>query len=83
MNKSLKSFRAPSSGLYEVSAQMIRYEPTGEFETVKNPYRMWFQFWKPKMITREIFKRIETPEAVRILHLYKGETVDSLFLRRV
>lgn len=77
-------FTAPIGGLYEVSAQGVKAIATGKFETVKNPRRKWFQFWKPKFITREIYDYVKIPNAGRkTVFLKAGDVVDTEHLYRL
>lgn len=50
------TYKAPLSGTYSISIASSRAIATGNFETVSNPDRKWYQIWKPKTIVREIYR---------------------------
>lgn len=70
-------YKAPTSGFYQISAEVTTYEPTGEFETVSNPARRWWKFWLPKTIVRERYKVVTHNTGSKIVLLKNGETVSS------
>jgi hypothetical protein len=51
-------YTVPVTGYYRLSATVVRYTPTGEYETIRNPYRKWFQVWKQKIITKKMTRLI-------------------------
>lgn len=79
----LIKFTAPSHGYYMVSEQITYCIPTGRTETVKNESRKYFQFWKPKMITREIFIIEKKHDGQRMVYLEKGQTVETKMAYRL
>lgn len=56
------TYRAPVSGYYHVSAKITNFSPTGKFEWRKDWSRKWYQFWKPKLVYREIYESVEAEE---------------------
>lgn len=64
-----------SSGYYMVSGSAVKLIPTGEYETIPNPYRKWFHFWKPKTITRMKFDQEKVSEGKQLVYLNKGDVV--------
>ena len=74
-------FKAPEAGYYTVAGIMNRGYPTGVYETVPNPNRKLWQFWKPAFITREIwhFETIMDGRVVR--YLKKDEVAEGPWTR--
>lgn len=70
-------YTAPTSGFYQISTNCTHYKSTGNFETVKNPSKKWFQFWKPKTVTQEIYERTDSGEVSQLYYLSEGESVES------
>jgi len=66
---------APVNGFYSIRASMTRIIHTGKFETVRNPDRRWWSFWKPKFITREIVKYEHLNPIDKTVYLKKGDKV--------
>ena len=77
----MKTFTVTISGTYQVSAHVVKFEPTGKFETVLNDSRKWFQFWKPKYVTREVLRKVFVREGTKLVRLNKGESIDMDALR--
>lgn len=69
----MEKYIAPTSGYYEVCAKIVIYKPTGKFETVKNPNRRWYEFWKPKFIQREIYEMTEEFKGRDVIYLKQGQ----------
>ena len=85
-NKKSGVYTVPVSGYYQLSATNVHIIPTGEYETVLNPNKRWYEFWKPKLITREIYKTEFREDGVQIKLLKAGETVDTTdmtWIRRI
>jgi hypothetical protein len=55
----LLDYFAPKSGIYHISAALVKYEKTGNLILSSNPERKWFQFWKPKTILVPEYKKTE------------------------
>jgi hypothetical protein len=55
------TYTIPTSGIYTFSSNLTRAIHTGEFHWVKNESRKWFQFWKPKLVYKEILTYIDVP----------------------
>lgn len=70
-------YRAPTSGYYTTRAVMTRYRGTGKFETVRNIDRRWFQFWKPKTVTQEIYERIEEKNGIETKFYNQGDVIQA------
>lgn len=70
-------YTVPKSGFYQISANCTYYKGTGNFETVKNPNKKWFQFWKPKTVTQEIYERTDSGEVSQLYYLSEGASVES------
>ena len=62
-------------GYYRVSASMIHYKPTGKFHEVPNLDRRWFEFWKPKTVTQEIYEQVGDMSGTQIKFYNKGEVI--------
>lgn len=74
-----QTYRAPVAGLYHVQVGVAL--PTGRFEMVKNEDKLWFQFWKPKMVSREIIKYVDITGPNNLQRLEKSES--PTFTRKV
>lgn len=70
-------YTAPVSGVYHIQTRIMRHRDTGRKKWIQNYDRMWFQFWKPKMVqvseyeviqdeTTSAHRRFEAGEAVKI-----------------
>lgn len=69
-------FTAPTAGYYSLAARTVMAVPTGKFETIKNPKRRFYEFWKSKFITREIFRYEEKWNGRQIRFLEQGEIIE-------
>lgn len=76
-------YAVPISGYYLVSAKTYTHIPTGKFETVKNPRRKFWQFWKPKIVTREIYETKVTLDSRQIVHAKAGDVFAGIPPKRV
>lgn len=74
---STKTYKAPVDGYYMVSQNIAYYTPTGMMETVPNPDRKWWEFWKPATITRAEYVMEWRPTGTKIVLLKQGEEVVS------
>jgi len=72
-NPSTATYTAPIAGYYHVSAKVHKMIPTGKFEWRKDWSRKWYQFWKPRLVYREIFETAESEEGSTIIYAQKGE----------
>lgn len=70
-------YSAPISGKYLLSFNFVERVPTGKFELQKNSGRKWYQFWKPKMVLREVYELKELPQHNEVKELKKGEKVSG------
>lgn len=70
-----RGYYAPVSGYYQVTSELIRHVPTGKFQTIPNPEKRWYQFWKPKMITREIMQQVREPGMKQTVYVSKGDMI--------
>lgn len=68
-------YSAPISGKYILKFNLIESVPTGKFELQKNIDRKWFQFWKAKMVLREVYESKGLYQYQEIKELKKGEEV--------
>lgn len=53
------TYTISKAGYYETAMKVCLWLPTGKYETILNPNRLFFQFWKPRYITREIYEMTE------------------------
>lgn len=82
-DSSVKSYTASIDGYYSVVGQITWAIPTGEFETVKNPNRKLFQFWKPKFVQKEKFRFEVVPGGRKVVFLKAGESYNLEFPHRI
>lgn len=77
MNGPEMIYTIPINGTYVVSSKMVRFEPTGEFETIKNPHYRWWKFLsgQPKMIQREIMRQVETWDGREVKVFSAGDEI--------
>lgn len=68
-------YSAPIGGKYILKYNLIESVPTGKFELQKNIERKWYQFWKPKMVLREVYESKGLYQCHEIKDLKKGEEV--------
>lgn len=73
-NPELNKYTVPVTGWYHLAGRMVKMRPTGRYEQVTNR-RYWFQFWKPKMISRQIYEIEETWEGTEIRMLQEGQSI--------
>ena len=71
------AFRVPLAGFYQVSGKVQRGYPTGIYETVENPNRSWWEFWKPAFVQREIWHWVEDNSGVQVVLLKAGDEVQG------
>ncbi len=69
-------YYAPKEGYYELMEEVTKLLPTNEWETVRNENRMWFQFWKPRMITRRKYRTEVTHEGRNYRYLKLNEKIE-------
>lgn len=62
-------------GYYLIVTTTWQTFPTGTFETINNPERIWFQFWKPKTITQEIYETREISKTTETKTLKAGDSI--------
>jgi hypothetical protein len=67
---------APTTGWYVVKTEIINHIPTGECETVPNPDKQWWEFWKEDYVTRQIYKTEKAWTGSGMQLLVEGEIVD-------
>jgi hypothetical protein len=78
------NYKAPISGTYSVKTHFVKFIPTGEFETVNNENRKWWQMWKPKTVTRQKFLREVVELAPAYVTMNEGDDVGTrLFIERI
>lgn len=73
----MQTYKVPIDGYYMVSQEIAYYTPTGKMETVPNPDREWWEFWKPMTITQPEYIMEWKPNGQQILKLKTGEEVLS------
>ena len=76
-------YKAPVAGNYLIQGKVYKYRPTGKFEDVPNPDRYWFEFWKPRMISQEIWEMYETLEGRQVVFLKEDEMAPYPILHRL
>lgn len=76
-------YAAPTSGLYSVKSQAVIYSPTGEYKTVPNPDKKWWQFWKEDYIVEKIYRTEILWTGSGIQFLAEGEVVDFPILYKL
>lgn len=76
-------YAAPSSGWYTVKAEVFTFTPTGEYETILNPDKKWWQFWKKRYIIREIYKTEKSLTGSEVRLLAEGEIIDVPILYKI
>lgn len=72
----MQTYKVPIDGYYQVSAYMTRSVPTGMMETVPNPKRKWWQFWKPKTIIRPEYRIEKIQDGYDMMYLKEGKEVN-------
>lgn len=72
-DSTVSEFRALTAGYYMIRSEEIYYKPTGRFKDVPNFGRYWFQFWKPKMVSKEIFEQSKRMGGQTLVRLEQGE----------
>jgi len=72
-----EAFTALEAGTYILTSSASRFKPKNppEFETIENKDRKWWQLWKPRMVTREIFDRVTFWDELE-KKLEKGEVIE-------
>lgn len=75
------TYHAPVAGIYEVRTNSVRYEDTGLIETVSNEHRRWFQFWKPKLITRKVYRKVSEMSSREYVRVKAGEIIENVIER--
>jgi len=68
-------YTIPKSGVYLVAAKTTHCIPTGTFKTVPNKDRKFWQFWKPKTVTLQIYRYEEHLDGQETRHFKKGDQV--------
>ena len=53
------TYTVPIGGLYSVKAKIHSLVPTGRFEWRVDEGRLWWQFWKPRKVLREVMESVE------------------------
>lgn len=76
-NADTATYHAPIAGYYSVSAKIHKIMPTGKFEWREDWSRKWYQFWKPKLVYREIYESIEVEEGNKIVYAEQGDVLDT------
>lgn len=79
----VKTYKAPTTGWYQISEVMCKAVPTGNTILIPNPDRKWFEFWKPKMTTRPEFNTVLTHEGVAMRFLEEGQEINTKYLHRL
>lgn len=69
-------YAAPTTGWYVVKTEITTYAPTDEYETVPNPDKQWWEFWKEDYVTRQIYKTEKVWTGSGMHLLVEGEIVD-------
>lgn len=72
-----KTYTIPQAGMYQITARIMRAIPTGRYETVPNPDRRFWEFWKPRWVTRQIYRYDTSPEGIQVIRLNPGDRVES------
>lgn len=68
-------FKAPLNGIYSVKVHATKAIPTGKFESVANKNRTWWQVWKPRRITRQIYEHEEIAVGHSFVNLEQGDGI--------
>jgi hypothetical protein len=77
------TFTVPKTGLYRVSAETYHTVNTGRFELQENFGRRWYQFWKPKLVMREVVEVVKVPCGMEVKHLNAGQEVSMAVIERI
>lgn len=76
MNNDILTYKVPSSGNYLMPASVFHCIPTGKYETVYNPHRRFFEFWKPRYVQIEIFKTDIKYSGMQVMYLKKDQILE-------
>jgi hypothetical protein len=72
----MTSVTVPLDGFYQVSSPLYHWEPVpGSFETVPNPNRKWWQFWKPKHILQQKYRTWISHSGLEMRYFKKGDVI--------
>lgn len=74
---------APTTGWYSIKTEVITCIPTLEYETIPNPDKKWWEFWKEDFVNRQIYKTEKAWVGSGMKLLVEGEIVDFPILYKI